>query len=131
MAGKPVPQPRPKVYMAGKHPRVVSNTKKVKAWKDAVAYAAASQAPGTLPEGPMYVGMLFLMPRRKDAPKTIRLGRQPMVERPDLDNLAKAVKNALTGITWKDDSQVVQMRVHKERAAADEAPGVWIEVRPL
>jgi len=36
-----------------------------------------------------------------------------MVTKPDLDNLAYAVTNALKGVVYKDDSQVVQMTAVK------------------
>jgi Holliday junction resolvase RusA-like endonuclease len=35
------------------------------------------------------------------------------MKKPDADNIAKAVCDALNGIVWKDDSQVVDVRVLK------------------
>ena len=34
-------------------------------------------------------------------------------KRPDIDNLAKAVKDALKGIIYKDDSQIVEAHLYK------------------
>lgn len=33
--------------------------------------------------------------------------------KPDLDNLAKGIKDGLTGVIWKDDSQIVSLYLHK------------------
>ena len=35
-------------------------------------------------------------------------------KRPDLDNIIKIVKDALNGIAWKDDSQVVELHGYKQ-----------------
>lgn len=35
------------------------------------------------------------------------------VSKPDIDNLAKLAKDALNGVLWVDDSQVVELRAHK------------------
>jgi Holliday junction resolvase RusA-like endonuclease len=35
------------------------------------------------------------------------------VQRPDLDNIAKAIKDALNRIAWADDAQVAEMTVSK------------------
>lgn len=40
--------------------------------------------------------------------------------KPDCDNVAKLVCDALNGIMWKDDSQVVSLTVQKAYAAAPE-----------
>lgn len=45
--------------------------------------------------------------------------------RPDLDNIAKLVADALNGIVWRDDSQVVSMMLSK---LYGEAPGAVIEI---
>lgn len=45
--------------------------------------------------------------------------------KPDLDNTTKLVADALNGIVWHDDSQVVSMAVSKRYGAA---PGAVLEV---
>lgn len=39
--------------------------------------------------------------------------------KPDLDNVAKIVLDALNGVLWKDDSAVTDLRLHKRFAEVD------------
>ena len=48
--------------------------------------------------------------------------------RPDLDNLLKAVTDAMNGIVYNDDSQIVIALATKKQALCD---SVFIEVKPL
>lgn len=51
--------------------------------------------------------------------------------RKDVDNIAKAVLDAMTRAgVWVDDDQVADLRVVKVRAAQGEAPSVEIDVSP-
>lgn len=80
--------------------------------------------------GPVEVRLEFFMPRPKshfrangsrkaDAPRWVE-------KKPDLDNLEKAVLDALTNIgLWRDDSQVV--RVSKSKVYCDQ-PGCAVVV---
>lgn len=74
--------------------------------------------------------MKFLLPR--PVSKKLPDDRSWYLSKPDLDNLVKAIKDALTGIVWKDDALVCRELTSKEYAAADENPGaaVMIEVIP-
>jgi len=51
--------------------------------------------------------------------------------RPDWDNVGKAVCDALNGIAWGDDAQVVDGRVRKKYIEAPEIPGLRIVIRPV
>lgn len=59
----------------------------------------------------------FAMPIPKSWTKRQRevaeRGEMPHLSKPDLDNLAKGVKDALTGIVWIDDCQVVTLHLRK------------------
>lgn len=48
--------------------------------------------------------------------------------RPDGDNYLKLAQDALNGIVWKDDSQIVDARVIKRYS---DKPALWIEVREM
>ena len=50
--------------------------------------------------------------------------------KPDVDNIAKAVLDALTKArVWRDDAQVHWLLVRRRWAIADEKPGLWLEVK--
>lgn len=52
-------------------------------------------------------------------------GTEKPATKPDLDNIVKAICDALNGVVWKDDVQVVCLSVAKRYAAA---PGVTVKV---
>lgn len=55
-------------------------------------------------------------------------GRLAPTVKPDADNCAKAVKDALNGVVWHDDCQVVILSVQKKY---DPHPGVLVTVTEL
>ena len=50
------------------------------------------------------------------------------IKKPDIDNLQKAVKDALNGIAYRDDSQVCKVMALKQYAESD---GVLIEIEKM
>ncbi len=48
-------------------------------------------------------------------------------KRPDATKLLRAIEDALTGIIWHDDSQIVHQHVHKLYTDATPGAGVFIE----
>lgn len=105
---------------------MVESSKAVGPWRTVVAWHAA-QAWTTAPlDGPVAVIYEFVMPRPSGTPKR---STPPAVKRPDIEKLARAVSDALSGIVWRDDSQVVDMRLIKRLAELDEQPGMRVQVR--
>jgi len=51
--------------------------------------------------------------------------KKPMVRTSDLDNFAKIVGDALEGVLWENDKQIVDLYVH--HCAATQGGGLWIE----
>ena len=87
-------------------------------WKRQVAQAAGEAMDGApLLEGALRLGVVFTVPRpqghygakglRPSAPK------YPTV-RPDVTKLLRAVEDAMTGVVWRDDAQVVWQAAWKE-----------------
>lgn len=70
--------------------------------------------------GPITLDLAFGLLRPKSLPKRVL----HHVKKPDVDNLAKAVKDAMKGIVYRDDSQVVSLHVAKGYSAT---PGVRIQ----
>jgi len=50
---------------------------------------------------------------------------------PDLTKLTRAVEDGLTGIVWKDDSQVICQATMKRYCRADETPGVQVIIETV
>jgi len=80
------------------------------------------------PKGtPLAVHIDVYQPMPKSRPK--RLTSEPNTYKPDVDNVAKAVLDALNGAAWVDDAQVVQLCVSKsprEREGSCKTR-VWID----
>lgn len=96
-----------------------------KAWKQEVAKAALlsrSQQPGHLAkiiEGPVAVSFYFYRPRPKGHMTSkgalSKSGRETPypTSKPDVLKLARGVEDALTGVIWRDDAQIVDERLRK------------------
>lgn len=123
--GLPVAQGRPRAARFGAGVRLYDPAKS-KDWKRTVHYTVAEKiAPEShrFPlQGPLVVTLRFSMPRPKSLPKRV----QHHTKRPDLDNCAKAVMDALNGLVYRDDSQVWWLDVSK---CYSDRPGVRIEVK--
>lgn len=81
-------------------------------------------------EGPMSLTLCALYPIPKSWPRwkqEMALAGQilPTVK-PDLDNVEKAIKDALNGVAWKDDCQVCVVIKQKSYTRADQSPGVLV-----
>lgn len=82
-------------------------------WQNTVAWHARLAMQGRDPmTGPVSMRCVFVLPTNR---------------RCDLDNLNKAVSDAMQGIVFKDDTQVVNLHLVK-RVCAN--PGVYVEVYP-
>lgn len=68
-------------------------------------------------DGPVVVDIMFHMPIPKASSKSrmsdMRVWKVVPVTRPDLDNMGYVVTNAMNGIMYKDDSQIVSLAMHK------------------
>lgn len=124
VAGLPIPQGSKKAFVVGKRAVVVDvNKDALRAWRDAVAAAAAAAYEGrpTLDE-PVALEVIFRLPRPASVSPEVRL--LPSVA-PDLDKLQRAVFDALTksGVI-RDDSRVVRVGATKFYGL----PGVAVRV---
>ena len=138
--GKPVAQPRPRATGIVGKPRFY-NPSTARDWKAIVAMTAqAEMTRKQLPpfKGPVRVSCLFYMPRPKSHFRTGSLSEllKPDApvwhsQKPDRDNLDKAVLDALTKAkVFRDDCQVVDGNISKVWSRAHCA-GVAIKIEEL
>lgn len=130
--GDPQPKGSTKAYYIAKLGRasVTEDNRKSRPWAALVRDAAEQEAgPEILfPRGvPVRLTVLFTMPRPVSLPKRVTAP----TKKPDLDKLLRNVKDALTGVVWQDDSQVIELSSRKRYACGAERPGVVVEVRSI
>jgi Holliday junction resolvase RusA-like endonuclease len=102
-------------------------------WKKTVAVYARSAMRGAAPlTGPLKIELAFQVPIPPSWPNWKReaaeRGEIAPTVKPDLDNFEKAVKDAMNGIVWVDDAQVVRCEKAKDFSAR---PGVAVTITPL
>jgi crossover junction endodeoxyribonuclease RusA len=120
--GRPAPQGSKRHVGGG---RLVESSKAVGPWRTVVAWHAAQAYQSAPVEGPIRVSLVFVMPRPAGTPKR---ATPPAVKRPDTDKLTRAIFDALSGVVWKDDSQVVELHAFKRLATLEEQPGASIRI---
>jgi Holliday junction resolvase RusA-like endonuclease len=90
-------------------------------WKRTIQGQIVDRKPEQLFDGAIVVMATFYGQRPKSLAKRVF----HWLTRPDGGNLWKILEDSLTGIVWKDDSQVITHLVHKRYG---ETPGVEIEI---
>jgi len=104
-----------------------------RAWEREVAIRGKAAMRGRpLLEGPVELVLVFLLPVPASWPNWKRRaafdGEVVPTAKPDFDNLAKGVSDALNGVCWADDAQVVDSFTRKRYAPT---PSAVVQVRPL
>jgi len=73
------------------------------------------------------VRMIFPRPASMTKKKKANL-QCPKKSKPDIENVAKAVFDALTGVAYIDDAQISKAMLVKRIAGDGDSVGVWIEI---
>jgi len=136
--GHPKPQPRPRATNRGGFIRIYTPSS-AEAWKTAVRDSVLEMStvdglrigPRGPLGGPLSLELTFLLKRpgrlmrKKDTDGVVS-----HVASPDIDNLTKAVMDALTdsGRVWFDDCQVQDLHVYKRYAPKHGATGCKIRI---
>lgn len=132
--GEPVAKSRPKFVQRGGFTRAITPEKTV-SFENLVKLMFKQQCPTAVPfekDVPLRVQItsFFTIPKSVSKKK-----RQDMIERrirptkkPDCDNLAKAICDALNGIAFYDDSQVVELVLDKFYG---ESPETWVTIQKI
>lgn len=108
--------------------------KRMKPWRAALQAAAGDLMDGRdLLQGPLHLHVEFHLARPKGHYGT-RGNLRPSAPthptvKPDTTKLLRGLEDALTGIVWRDDAQIV--RQHAEKRYADGPEHVRISVLPL
>lgn len=129
IAGNPVPKARARVTKTG----IAYTPAKTRKWEQTAALMAQAEMAGRAPlECPLEVVVIAEWPAPQSWPEWKRAaavqGRLCHTTKPDADNIVKAAVDALNGVVFRDDSQIVGMIARK---AYSEMPGVTIRVRAL
>ena len=120
--GIPLAQGRPRFFRRGKMVGCYDPARS-KSWKETVKWQAIEQKAEILPNA-LSMRLSFRLPRPKSLPKKVK----EHTRKPDLDNLVKAVKDALKGVCYKDDAQIVELVATKQY---NENTGVMINIATI
>lgn len=127
--GPPVGKGRPRAARRGKHITLYTPAKTV-SYESTVALTAA-QAMGTRKPliGALRADLIISLPVpaswSKKRTQAALDGLEHPTKKPDADNVVKAVCDAVNGIVWIDDVQVVALTAIKQYA---QVPGVQVRV---
>ncbi len=124
--GEPVGKARPRVVRNGSRTYTPEKTVNYEAL---VKVEFQRQGGRMMKDGPvkMRVVAWYGIPRSasKRKQEAMRGGLIRPTKKPDCDNVAKIIADALNGLAWRDDSQVVSLHVEKRFG---EIPGVEVEI---
>lgn len=129
----PVAQPRQRHGVVNGHARnYLPSDNPVHAFKAAVkqsAYAVYKDKPLDIP---LRLRLVAVFPRPQIMVwKKREMPRIPKSSKPDFDNLAKSVCDALNGLLWRDDSLICHATIEKWIASGNEQPHVFVTIESL
>lgn len=96
---------------------VVDDNPKSRDWKSAVTSEGRRAYAGELLQGPLLLRLRFFLVRPKghSGKKGLRQSAPQYPDvKPDALKLTRAVEDALTGVVWRDDSQIVREAISKD-----------------
>lgn len=113
--GRPHGKGRPRFSRNSGRPYTPKATENAENWVKSCAINAWEDRPVT--ESPLRVGIAVGSPIAASWPKAKKAaaldGSLRATGKPDLDNVAKLICDALNGIVWRDDSQITELFVSK------------------
>lgn len=132
MSAQPVQTGGKRVMIRGGKPLFFKD-KRTTSYENALTVLAANHAPEQPMEGPIHIGIVFVMARPKYL--MVKKANEGLIEaakRPDLDNLMKGVLDPLTRLGfWRDDSQITSAAVRKLYAEKDGSARIEIKIVTL
>lgn len=129
VAGKPATKGSARAIKRGGYAVLVAsssnkNRDEQRAWATVVGQVARRHCAVSAMFGPIAVEVRFYLPRGSSVKR-----ERPSVK-PDIDKLLRATFDALTGIAWSDDAQVVEVTASKFYVAPGGEAGAWIRIQP-
>ena len=123
--GDPVAQGRPRFAVINGRARAYDPAKS-RAYKDYVKLLARqSMGNQSIMQGPVKIDILVNLPIPASKPKkwaaAALSGAIRPAKKPDIDNFYKCMTDALNGIVYQDDSQIVAAAIQKRYAAVGSA----------
>ena len=116
---------------------MVESSKKVKPWRQDVKHAAIERKPADWnTAAPMILSVVFRFQRpkshfNKSGLRSSAPQHCTSASNGDLDKLLRSTNDALTGILFDDDRQVVSIDATRRYCIGDEPPGAIITLTPL
>ena len=105
-----------------------------KSYKEQIQWQIRPSSPAHPLEGPIQLDISFFIPIPSNTSKKSKTqminGMILPVKRPDIDNLAYIVTNAMKSIVYADDSQIVDMSLHKRYGEIPKTVIKVIEIQP-
>lgn len=132
--GEPCAQGRPRISTAGGFPRAYdpAKSRNYKAFVKLIAQEEIPVQGWRYTELPLAVTITAYMSipssKSKKFKQAAALGVERPTKKPDIDNIFKCVTDALSGIAYKDDKQIVAATVNKWYA---EVPRVEVLIRVI
>lgn len=95
---------------------LIEQSKRLKPWRAVVAYEAGCAFAGAPVECDVIVSAEFVIERprsHKTAAGAVRASAPSSPGKPDLDKLCRGLLDGLTGVIYRDDSQVIYLNAMK------------------
>lgn len=111
-------------------PIITDSNRNLKSWQSLVA-EAASRAIGERPDwqildGAVRLSLAFYLPRPKSLSKKITAHTKA----PDCSKLIRSTEDAMSGIVFRDDAQVIEIIAGKFYTGVTDSPHVNVRVEP-
>lgn len=111
--GEPTGKARPRVFNRGGRSMAITPEKTVM-YENLIKMCFTEQSGKFLGENPLTMSITAFYSIPKSASKkkaeSMRAGEIRPMKKPDLDNVVKVIADALNGVAYKDDSQIVSLR---------------------
>jgi Holliday junction resolvase RusA-like endonuclease len=133
--GVPQPGGSKRAFVVAGRAVVTEDCKKSKPWRAVVALCAEAHYQGPPLDGPLSLEITFTFPRpaghygtgKRAAVVRASAPKYPTVK-PDTTKLIRSLEDALKGVVWRDDSQVVEQTARK---IYGDRPGALVCIRRI